>query len=178
MELPRQYRWLLDEPGPRILTVALRTYGTQEGPGNTNNPEIMRWAREVGLERIYMSDSTAWCGLWMAYVAGEAGWDYAPRGNALWARNWLFWGNPSEVQMLGDVLVFERSAGGHVGLYVGEDPEAFHVLGGNQSDKVMIKRISKGRFLGSRRCPWRISRPDNVRRVHLAASGSLSTNEA
>jgi cell wall-associated NlpC family hydrolase len=37
--------------------------------------------------------------------------------------------------MLGDVLVFRRGGGGHVALYVGEDEEAFHVLGGNQADR-------------------------------------------
>ena len=81
-----------------------------------------------------------------------------------------------------DVLVFWRGAAsgfnGHVGLYVGEDRDAFHVLGGNQSDRVMIKRIATNRLLGSRRCPWRINQPATVRPVVLAASGALSTNEA
>jgi hypothetical protein len=65
-----------------------------------------------------------------------------------------------------------------VGLYVGEDVSAYHVLGGNQSDRVMIKRIAKNRLLGIRRCPWRVNEPVNVKPVKLAASGSLSTNEA
>ena len=80
--------------------------------------------------------------------------------------------------MLGDVLVFARGKSGHVGIYVGEDASAFHVLGGNQSDRVMIKRIAKARLLGVRRCPWRINQPGNVRVVRLSGGGSLSTNEA
>ena len=60
----------------------------------------------------------------------------------------------------------------------GEDAQAFHVLGGNQSDRVMIKRIAKNRLLGARRCPWRINQPAAVRPVVLAANGALSTNEA
>ena len=71
----------------------------------------------------------------------------------------------------------QRMFGG-VGLYVGEDAHAFHVLGGNQSDRVMIKRITKNRLLGCRRCPWRINQPAAVRPVVLAANGALSTNEA
>ena len=51
------------------------------------------------------------------------------------------------------------------------------VLGGNQSDQVMIKRIAKNRLLGARRCPWRINQPAAVRPVVLAANGALSTNE-
>jgi hypothetical protein len=49
---------------------------------------------------------------------------------------------------------------------------------GNQSDRVMIKRISKTRLLGARRCPWRINQPAAVRPVVLSATGTLSTNEA
>ena len=30
MDLPRQYAWLVDELGPRILVEALKTYGTIE----------------------------------------------------------------------------------------------------------------------------------------------------
>ncbi len=176
MDLPKQYRWLADEPGPRILVEALKTYGTVEKPGPGSNPSIMAWAKAAGLERVYRADSTAWCGLWAAYVALQAGWE--PPVNPLWARNWLSWGSPAPAPMLGDVLVFSRGSSGHVGLYVGEDATAFHVLGGNQSDRVMIKRIDKKRLLGARRCPWRINQPAGVRPVALAATGALSTNEA
>lgn len=178
MTLPKEYQWLDAEQGPRILKEALAHYGVQEAPGGVNNSVILGWAKDVGLEHVYKADSTAWCGLFMAYVAGQAGWDNAPRGNALWARNWLFWGTPVGTPMLGDVLVFERGSSGHVALYVGEDTTAFHCLGGNQNDSVNIKRIGKARLLGARRCRWRISQPSNVRRVHMAASGQLSTNEA
>lgn len=176
MDLPKQYQWLLKEPGPRILTEALKTYGTIEKPGPGNNPSILQWAKEAGLDRIYKSDSTAWCGLWMAYITKQSGWD--DPYNPLWARNWLNFGLPKQEAMLGDVLVFSRGSAGHVGLYVGEDATTYHVLGGNQSDRVMIKRIAKSRLLGIRRCPWRINQPANVRVVKLAAIGSLSTNEA
>ncbi|MEN6302242.1 MAG: TIGR02594 family protein [Armatimonadia bacterium] len=179
-DLPARYRWLLDEPGPRILLEGLKTYGTIEKPGAGNNPSIMAWARATGLDRVYRNDATAWCGLWMAYVALQAGWE--PPLNPLAARNWLNWGTPQRRAALGDVLVFwrERRTGfkGHVGDYVGEDDEAYHVMGGNQGDRVSIKRISKSRLLGIRRCPWRINQPANVRPIKLAASGTLSTNEA
>ena len=175
-DLPPKYRWLADEPGPRLLVEALKTYGTAEKPGPGSNPSILEWAEETGLKRVYTSDSTAWCGLWMAYVALQAGWP--PPVNPLWARNWLDWGTPQKRAALGDVLVFSRGKGGHVGVYVGEDGTAFHVLGGNQDDRVSIKRIAKNRLLGIRRCPWRVNQPANVRPVVLAASGALSTNEA
>ena len=176
MNLPKQYAWLADEPGPRILKEGLKTYGTIETPGAGNNPSIMAWAKATGQDRAYRNDATAWCGLWMAYVALQAGWE--PPINPLWARNWANFGKPVAAPMLGDVLVFSRGNGGHVGLYVGEDAGAYHVLGGNQGDRVSIKRIAKNRLLGARRCPWRINQPSNVRRIELEAGGKLSTNEA
>ena len=100
----------------------------------------------------------------------------------LWHQGGLAFGVPQQKPSLGDVVIFWRGASsgfnGHVGLYVGEDAEAFHVLGGNQSDRGMIKRIAKNRLLGARRCPWRINQPAAVRPVVLAAQGALSTNEA
>jgi len=177
MTLPKAYAWLADEPGPRILLEGLKTFGTVEKPGPGNNPSIMSWAKATGLEKVYKADATAWCGLWMAYTALQAGWE--PPLNPLWARNWLNFGVPQKEAALGDVLVFSRGgASGHVGLYVGEDAGAYHVLGGNQSDRVMIKRIAKARLLGIRRCPWRINEPLAVRPIVLAAAGSLSSNEA
>ncbi len=174
--LPRQFAWLNDEPGPRILLEGLKTFGTIETPGPGNNPSIMAWAKATGLERTYRNDATAWCGLWAAYVALQAGWE--PPMNPLWARNWLNWVEPKSNSLLCDILVFSRGSSGHVGIYVGEDDSSFYVLGGNQSDRVMIKRIARVRLLGIRRCPWRVNQPANVRPVRLAIGGALSSNEA
>lgn len=180
MTLPSQYRWLLKEGSPRLLVSALQTYGTVETPGPQNNPAILAWAKKAGLSSIYKRDSDAWCGLWMAYTALQAGWHLPP--NPLGAQSWLLFGNRAKRPMLGDVLVFWRESPkswkGHVGIYVGEDAESYHVLGGNQQDSVSIARVAKSRLLQARRCPWLINQPANVRRVTLSASGALSKNEA
>lgn len=179
MKLPAQYAWLAKESGPRLLIEFIKVYGTAEKAGPGSNPTILQWAKAVGLSLIYKDDATAWCGLAMAYVALQAGWDAAPAGNALWARNWLKWGTPSPTPMLGDVLVFSRGpVSGHVGVYVGEDATAFHVIGGNQTDAVTITRIARSRLLGARRCSWRINQPANVRKIPLSSTGIFSTNEA
>lgn len=176
--LPKAYAWLANEPGPRLLTEALKTFGTVEKPGPNDNPAILAWAAKVGLKKVYLHDSTAWCGLWMAYVAMQAGWDLPV--NPLWARNWVNWGNAIKGEpMLGDVGVFDRGRGnGHVGIIVGEGKDVYYVLAGNQTDQVMIKPIAKKRLIEARRCPWRVNQPGNVRRVFLSVKGALSTNEA
>ena len=173
--LPKQYAWLAREPGPQMLIEALKTFGAVEGAGAADNPVILGWAREVGVHKTYSHDSIPWCGLWMAMIAKRSG---KPGVDApLWALSWADWGNPINHPELGDILTFKRNGGGHVGLYVGEDATAYHVLGGNQSDKVCITRIARSRLYRARRF-YRVAPPANVRRVWLAASGALSTNEA
>lgn len=170
--LPPQYAWLLNEPGPKLLVEAIKLFGIQEAVGLADNPVILEWAKEIGAD--YFADSTPWCGLFVGLVAHRAG---KPVVKApLWARSWATWGDPSPVPSLGDVLVFARDGGGHVALYVGEDEEAYHCLGGNQGDKVCIKRLAKPRLIAARRL-YKVGVPANVRRIILKASGELSTQE-
>lgn len=158
-----------------MLRAALALFGTREGAGAVDNPTILAWAKECGIAG-YVHDSIAWCALFASICAHRSGWALPPR--PLWARDWALFGNPADKPSLGDVLVFVRDGGGHVGLYVGEDATAFHVLGGNQSDQVCITRILKTRLLAARRPAWKIAQPANVRPIRLAAGGALSTNEA
>lgn len=180
MKLPKIYAWLEKETAPKILIEMLKLHGTVEVRGKGNNPDILRWAKEIGLGHVYKSDEIAWCGLTVAFAAFKAGYDHAPRGNALWARNWALWGKPAAIDgaMLGDVLVFTRKGGGHVGVYIAEDATAYHVLGGNQGDAVNIKRIPKSRCIAVRRSPFKRGQPKSVRKIKMAASGQLSTSEA
>lgn len=190
---PGSYAWLNNEPGPRMLAEALRLWGTLEGPGSTDNPKVIAWADEVQAAvptpynkwaaSFYDEDSIPWCGLFMAVVAVRANTDKRadrwPPDKYLSAMSWATFGKAVQLAMpmLGDVVVFHREGGGHVGLYVGEDHEAIHVLGGNTADQVKVARISKQRLVAVRRPPY-VNQPPNVRRVLLAATGALSTNEA
>lgn len=174
--LPEAYAWLSKEPAPRILLEALSLHGTTETPGKVSNKDILLWARELGLYRVYISDEIPWCGLFVAICAKRAGLE-VPK-NPLWALSWSAFGTPVKDPMLGDVLVFTRKGGGHTGIYVGEDAKAYYVLGGNQSDMVCITRIAKARLYAARRTEWKKAQPPTVRRVWLTPRGSLSENEA
>lgn len=179
MNLPEKYKWLSRETGPVILREALKLYGVKETEGPVSTPEIISWAQEIGFKLLgimYKDDSVAWCGLFMAVCVKRA--NHTLPSIPVRASSWAEWGHYSDTPMLGDVLVFTRQGGGHVGLYVGEDEEAYHVLGGNQKDSVCITRISKHRLSTSRRTPWRIGQPHNVRVIKLEKHGALSANEA
>lgn len=174
MNLPEQYQWLEKEGAPKMIVEALKLFGTHEVVGKGDNPIILQWAKELGLND-YRKDDIAWCGLFMAYVAKQAGKD-VPK-NPLWALNWAKFGTPSDKPMLGDVLTFQREGGGHVALYVGEDKDCFHCLGGNQSDQVTISLIKKTRLFKARRPIYKTGQPTNVRQIFLNAKGEISTNE-
>lgn len=176
--IPDKYKWLLDEPGPKMLIEALKHYGTLEHKDSANNPSIIKWAQELGkpVADVYKADSIPWCGLFMGIVAKRSG--YEPPKSPLWALSWATFGERAECGKLGYVLVFVRNGGGHVGLYVGEDATAYHVLGGNQSDAVTITRIAKTRLYTVRKPIYKLREPDNVRSIILSSSGVLSTNEA
>lgn len=181
--LPTRYEWLDKLEGlPRTIVEARKLYGTLEVQGDGNSPIILGWAKEIkakGISTEYGSDSIPWCGLFVAIVIlrrVESGYLEVVK-DYLWARNWLNFGEKVSKACLGDVLVFSRLKGGHVGFYVGEDDTHVHVLGGNQTDAVTITRIAKGRLLGIRRPRYK-NKPESVKPYHLSAIGPISKNEA
>lgn len=176
-KLPEQYQWLVQyvaDGHPKMVVQALDLFGIHETAGPGDNPEIIGWARECGIVG-YHHDETPWCGLFMAVVAkrAERGFPASP----LWALSWANFGVKSPQPAFGDVLVFKRAGGGHVGLYIGEDAEAYHVLGGNESDQVTIVRILKSRLHAARR-PSYNEIPTQVKPIRLSATGGLSSDEA
>lgn len=179
MSLPKKYAWLENEHAPKMLVEAIRHYGILEHKGKGSNPNIIAWAKEVGVNGWYTDDDIPWCGLFVGVVAKRAGYPF-PASKLLAARQWINWGEPVTKgrEMLWDVLVFERSGGGHVGFYAGENDNAFLVYGGNQSNAVGFAWIDKTRLLGARRPKYAIGEPGNVRKVLLTETGELSTNEA
>lgn len=182
MKIAAKYDWLARIPGaPKMIqeAVKLGRLNTTEVAGHKSNPEIMALAKEAGLEKIYTSDETAWCGLAMTVLALRAGKAVPFKSyDRLRAASFLKFGSPVNVPMLGDVLVFERPGGFHVGLYVAEDSECYHVAAGNQSNQFSVTRILKSRLKGARRPAYSIGQPESVKQYFIDPAGQVSTNEA
>lgn len=195
MSIPTQYRWL-NSVGqlPRTILIGLQFHGLQEVVGKGSNATIISWVDELNRNGVkilgYSDDDIPWCGLYAAYIT------FLRKGIAsevvdspLWARNWSDYGVPVARRVgnalvnirgfrpsLGDVMVFERGKGGHVAFYVGEDSDCYHVLGGNQKNKVSITRIPKFRCIAVRR-PNYTTQPASVKPYILQGHGSISQNE-
>lgn len=183
MKLPENYQWLESLDLPNTIKEALALYGVHEVVGKGSNQTVISWRDELNLAGVkilgYSDDDIPWCGL-LAAIATYRRMDNPKEvvESPLWARNWAKYGVKVDTAGLGDILVFERGpSSGHVGFYVAEDSECYHVLGGNQSDQVCITRVKKSRCIARRR-PLYNTQPASVKPYHVKASGEVSKNEA
>lgn len=162
------------------LVEALRLVGTPEFAGEADNAEIIQWGQDLGI--AYGADSIPWCGLFVAHCIGSQLTREPLPTVPLLARAWTKFGNPV-VPQVGAVMVFWRGSRkaptGHVGFYVGEEKGeggAYHILGGNQSDKVCVTRIAKSKLLEAR---WPATVPAPAGRVNIVdAKGGKLFNDA
>ena len=136
-----------------LLKVAMNEIGEREIKGSQHNQRILQYAKEANFENI-KDDETAWCSVFMNWVAKQAG---LQTSNSAMARSWLNVGFDVRDPEPGDVVVFWRDSRsshfGHVGIYLGYslDAKRIYVLGGNQSDSVSVSAYPTERLLGFRR---------------------------
>jgi uncharacterized protein (TIGR02594 family) len=184
MNLSVKYQWLATiGPLPRMIENGLALLGTKEIPGQKSNPIILKMAKEIGVDDIYKNDDTSWCAVFQGYICKISNKPMleqkGDKYNLLRAKSFADWGNPvtRDDEMLGDILVFKRPGGFHVGMYIGESTKSFFVLGGNQGNAITITEIDKSRLSACRRY-YKTNAPASVKKYKLNSSGKFSTNEA
>lgn len=164
-----------DLPDLPWIKEALRVKGLHEVK---NNKDLYIWLRSDG-SSVGDPSKIPWCGDYVetAINLGLPKEEYKEplASNHYWARNWVAFGK-SVIPQYGAILVFSRKGGGHVGFYVGEDKNYFHVLGGNQSNSITISRIAKSRCIAVR---YPLTFPENKVKVNMSINGKLevSSNE-
>lgn len=157
---------------PRWLTIAKRYDGLREVVGPRHNSTIIGWLTK--LRAWWRDDETPWCGIFVAHCMQEAGLPFPKL--YMRAKAWSDYGSLLRPDRLapGAILVFDRSGGGHVGFYVGEDAGHYFVLGGNQGNAVNVMKLGKSRLVASR---WPKGEPVFGKPV-LMSGGRVSRNEA
>jgi hypothetical protein len=156
--IPEKYKWLLKDPAPKMLVEALKLVGVREVSGMEDNPEILGWAKELGIDHLYKNDELAWCALAHAIIIKRAGKPLDLKGwDILRALKYIKFGVhvDDDKAMLADTLIFKRKQGGHVGLYIFE----------------------KDRLVAVRRPDYKVM-PKNVRKIFMDSTGNISTNES
>lgn len=165
-----------DAPDTEIpwMSEAIRVRGLHEA---RNRSQLVRWF-DASVS-WFDPREVPWCGAFVATVMRKWNPEITLPKNPLGARNWRKFGRSCPPQ-LGAVMVFWRGSRegwkGHVAMYWGEDDDAYHILGGNQSNAVTVTRINKDRFLDAR---WPYDTPQPRIIKHLKPNGQpLSVNEA
>ena len=199
-KVPAMWSWLLALDGlPKMVAEGLKEYGTLEAPGTPNNPKIVAWADEVArlhpttytnwAADWYNKDSVPWCGLYTAVIACRSVNGLSNRmpppsylSSLAWAAfgKTVDWKSSLKNIWMGDIAVFVREGGGHVGIVIGVSKDSNYIvlLAGNQDDAVNIKLISISRLYAVRRVPY-INRPVSARHFTINPTGlPVSTNEA
>ena len=158
---------------PLWVQSARRYLGVAEIPGVAENPIIQRWLRK--LRAAWNSESVPWCGTFVATCLDECG---LPKP-VHWYRAlaYLDYGEHIFTPMLGCIVVFSRTGGGHVGFAAGRNEHgAYMILGGNQGDRVSIAAFDTARVLGYR---WPPGAPRSATPLPLYRGNyPVSTNEA
>jgi len=178
--IPEQYKWLNNVIElPKTIQEGIKLLGTKEIKGSKHNQVILDWATDLGISKIVRDDEQAWCGLAAAIVVKRAGKDIPMKSyDILRALKWVDFGKEiltTDIS-LGDIAIFKRDGGGHVGFYIAEDSKTYHIMGGNQSDMFNITRITKERLYAARRPIYNIT-PKGVKKYVVSATGTISKNE-
>lgn len=164
-EIHEQFPW---------MALGLRKKGMHE---RDDNRDLRAFLKSDG-KTLGDPAQLPWCGDFVETCIAVTLPEAVLPGNPYLARNWLKFGATVD-PCYGSVLVFWRGSRsgtqGHVAFYYAEDGDAFHVLGGNQSNTISVTRIARDRLLGAR-LPL-VGGPYPRKRVAVAANGAVSTNE-
>lgn len=172
--LGKSYAWLLSETGPAILLSAVELCQSHGEPGALHEAQIQEWFSEIGLERQYNRDPIQSAALVVAIAAYRAG-QKLPQTRPSEAKSWQGFGKRSIEPKLGDILVWRRSlVAADVGIYIGEDPDSFHIISADAANAVSVRREQRGDLIAIRRCDYGPEIPSFVRVVRLFSDGQIA----
>ena len=141
-------RWLKVVDGLEFCWIkeAFNEIGTKEIAGIDSNHKIEEYHDYAHIG--WAKDDVPWCGSFMAYVFTKCGYDipYAPYR----ALSWLNFGREVYEPLYGSIAIKKRRGGGHVTIVIGSFGNWVYCLGGNQSDKVCIRRYKDDDFISYR----------------------------
>lgn len=191
MTLPINFQWI-QTIGilPKMIEEGIKLLGIKEIKGDKSNPEILKFAEEIGVAHIYKNDDVSWCAVSHNAIAKRAGKKISYKDPYDYLRALSFRKNGIEVNvddwdivsigdaMFSDTLIFKRPGGGHIGMYIGESGTHYYVMGGNQNNEYSFTRIAKERLVAVRRPVYKSGMPPSVKKYYLSDAGvPATTNE-
>lgn len=134
---------------PAWMIHALAELGQAEIKGDKHNQRIVDYWAGAGLKQVASSDETPWCAAFVGALLNGSGIKPA----AASAKSYLNWGTSITDPVFGSIVVLHRPPvawQGHVGFFVGLKGNRYHLLGGNQGDRVSIASFDRERVAGVR----------------------------
>lgn len=132
---------------PVWYELSMGELGVLESPGAADNPKVLAYAKDAGIDKIVNADSVPWCAAFVGAMLHRAGIQGSGKANA---KSYLQWGVRLNGPVLGCVVVLDRPPHdwqGHVGFYVGRPSIGkIRLLGGNQGDMVCQADFDSGRI--------------------------------
>lgn len=126
-----------------IIKTALAEYGNEPIAGPRTNPDILKYFHETGYDYIN-EDETPWCAAFVSWILKKCNKNIK---STLRAKDFLEIGEATTSPVMGDIAIIysndPKLQFSHVSFYVRELGPYFFLLGGNQSNMVMIKAYSK-----------------------------------
>lgn len=134
---------------PSWLTRARREIGVQEIVGGRHNPRVLDYHSHTRLQAT--TDEVPWCAAFVNWALEREG---VRSTKSAAAASYLTWGKPTYPEP-GCIVVFGKShpdavGTGHVGFLVGIEGDQLLVLGGNQGNKVCIRKYPAEKALAYR----------------------------
>jgi len=129
---------------PPWVATAKKELGTAEIAGAKTNPKILGYFKS---SKFWGTDDSgganAWCASFVAWVMEQH--NYSPPKSSFRAKSWINFGTKIKEPIIGAIGIKSRKGGGHVAFILGEskDGNHYYMLGGNQGDKVSVKKYDK-----------------------------------
>lgn len=132
-----------------ILKMASSQLGVKEVAGDVDEKTIVQYSHDIGLMWIN-DDETPWCAIFVWWVLMKCGLSYKADARAV---SLAEYGTKTTTPQTGDLVVFVRKGGHHVGFFLGyvDNGSRISVLGGNQGNQVSIAKYSLENILCFRR---------------------------
>lgn len=135
---------------PSWLMLAYSELGQKEIPGRVNNLRIVEYIKTTRLPAWKHRDETPWCSAFVNFCLLETGF---PVTSSALARSWTDYGKTLLDPERGCLVVLRRGKKawqGHVGFFLREDKKNVWIIGGNQGNRVSVKRFPKSAVLSYR----------------------------
>lgn len=131
------------------IAVAFKEYGQARLVGHQSNPRILEYLHAIP-SAANATDKEDWASAFAEWCLNQVGIN-GPK--SMKPKAWITWGQEIKEPKAGAIAVFNFDGTEHVGFVIVEADDDLTVLGGNQEEKVEVRRYPKSKLIDYRMPP-------------------------